>query len=306
MWTWRRADPYPSIIKPMIIGTLQTSSLTFRSSVMKINKLTAITAAALMMCSSAASCSDKKTDTGSASSVSEGSPTESLSAPENTIDESISGDNYDSDAYYEKILERLSDDEASDEPFEFGQLSDIVTPGETDPDAELGSYYISSDGVMLYYEQEEFPTELILTLKEYFQAFSHSDYTSYTRCIYPSYIDEMNTYLNNDFGYDLKTSFATQCSSLADNTFGDYIVTRLKIEPAPQYVEGVDNIQSYFELLNNSFNKDYYSEVIAEADNMYDAVFYIMAQDAYSEETLLISEYEVVFAEKDGRFYLFG
>ena len=59
-------------------------------------------------------------------------------------------------------------------------------------------------------------------------------------------------------------------------------------------------------MLDDSFNKDYYSEVEAEADKFYDALFYVMVQDAYGDESLIISEYEIVFAEKDGRYYLFG
>lgn len=116
----------------------------------------------------------------------------------------------------------------------------------------------------------------------------------------------MNKYLEEDFDHDLKTSFASQCASLADNVNGDFIVTRIKVEPAPQFEEGKDNIESYFSMLDDSFNKDYYSEVKAEADKFYDALFYVMVQDAYGDESLIISEYEIVFAEKDGRYYLFG
>lgn len=273
---------------------------------MKITKITALISAAMLCFGTAAACKDKDSKKSSSSSQSESQPTlsENLS---DTIDQSVSGDNYDKSVYYDTVMQRVDGDEDSSEPFEFGKIGELVEPDESVPEeADLGSYHLSDDGVKLYYKEDEFPDELVLTLKEYFQAFSRSDYTAYTQCVYPSYIEEMNKYLEEDFDHDLKTSFASQCASLADNVNGDFIVTRIKVEPAPQFEEGKDNIESYFSMLDDSFNKDYYSEVKAEADKFYDALFYVMVQDAYGDESLIISEYEIVFAEKDGRYYLFG
>lgn len=274
---------------------------------MKLTKFTAILSALVLSIGSAVSCGKKDNKSSSdtpAETVSANS--DSSASTVHSIDLSVSGDNYDADAYSETVKQRVEASADSSEPLNPGSVGELITPSEDDDEAELGSYCISDDGVKLYYEPDEFPTELVLTLKNYFQALAACDYGKYAQCVYPSYIDEMNSYLSENFDYDLKTSFASQCSSLASRTSGDFIVTRVKIETAPQYKENVDNVKSYFDMLDESFGKDYYGEVKSEADNIYDAVFYIMAEDYSGEETLLISEYEIVFAEKDGKYYLFG
>ena len=162
---------------------------------MKITKITALISAAMLCFGTAAACKDKDSKKSSSSSQSESQPTlsENLS---DTIDQSVSGDNYDKSVYYDTVMQRVDGDEDSSEPFEFGKIGELVEPDESVPEeAELGSYHLSDDGVKLYYKEDEFPDELVLTLKEYFQAFSRSDYTAYTQCVYPSYIVEMNKYL---------------------------------------------------------------------------------------------------------------
>lgn len=218
----------------------------------------------------------------------------------------ISGDNYNSDAYYDKIEEKVSSAPVSAEPFDLGEVGELITPEAGSKEADLGNYRISPSGVKLYYEESEYPTELLLTLERYFTAFANADYTEYSRSVFPSYIAEMEDFLRRDFDYDLRTSFAKQCSGLADNMSGDYRITRIKLEPTEQYTEGEDNIDGYFEAINEAFGRDYYSDVKDSADRLIDACFYVMAENAYGEETMLVSGYEIVFAEKDGRYYTFG
>ena len=142
---------------------------------MKITKITALISAAMLCFGTAAACKDKDSKKSSSSSQSESQPTlsENLS---DTINQSVSGDNYDKSVYYDTVMQRVDGDEDSSEPFEFGKIGELVEPDESVPEeADLGSYHLSDDGVKLYYEEDEFPDELVLTLKEYFQAFSRSD-----------------------------------------------------------------------------------------------------------------------------------
>ena len=173
-------------------------------------------------------------------------------------------------------------------------------------DAELGSYKMSSSGVKLYYDDTEFSDELMLTLEKYFLSFPAADYNSYQKCMFPSYIDEMEGFLGKEYDYDLKTSFSKRCSSLADNMYGDYKITRIKLEAAPVYDETKDNLETYFESLNEVFGKDYYEQVKSESDEVIDACFYIMGEDAYGQENPIVTGYEIVFAVKDGKYYTFG
>lgn len=219
----------------------------------------------------------------------------------------ISGDNYNGDAYFEKIKERVEAAATNDEALVLGSVGkQIIAPAEGDADVGLGSYRVSSSGIKLYYDETEFPAELLLTLEKYFMAFSSADYNTYTKCVFPSYITEMEKFLQNDFGYDLKTSFSKQCSQLASQMQGDFRITRIKLETAPVYDEEQDNLKTYFQSLNDSFGKDYYAQVKAESDEILDTCFYVMAEDPYGAEQLMVGECEIVFAVKDGRYYTFG
>lgn len=196
----------------------------------------------------------------------------------------------------------VSGAESSTEPFSFGKTGERITPDEDSEEYDLGEYYIASDGVKLYFEPEEFPEELVLTLKEYFKAYANADYESYTRCLYPSYVEEMNKFLLNDpeYGYDLKTSFAKQCYNLQSAKSGGFAVTRVRLEHTDRDPKG------FFDYPTSCFGKDYYEEVAGEVDKFYDADFFIMAVGEDGNESMLVSEYEIVFAEKDGRYYTFG
>ena len=116
----------------------------------------------------------------------------------------------------------------------------------------------------------------------------------------------MESFLKNNYNYDLKTSFSKQCSSLADKMKGDYRIARIKLEEAPVYEEGKDNIENYFSSLNEVFEKDYLSQVREESEELIDACFYVKAEDPYGKEQMLVAEYEIVFAVKDGKYYTFG
>lgn len=219
----------------------------------------------------------------------------------------ISGDNFDSEAYMAKITEHVNAAEVTDEPLVLGSIGkDVIVPEDDAVDVGLGSYRVSSCGIKLYYDETEFSEELLLTLEKYFIALSSADYATYTRCVCPSYIEEMEKFLDEKYGYDLKTSFANQCSTLAQQMKGDYRITRIKLEPAPVYTEGKDNLETFFSSLDELFGKDYYSLVKEENDEVIDANFYIMAEDPYGQEQLLVSDCEIVFVAKDGKYYTFG
>lgn len=171
----------------------------------------------------------------------------------------------------------------------------------TDPDEpDMGEYTISEKGTKLYYDPEAVSPELMEALEGYFVAYSQNDYEAYTEWIYPEYITEMTKYLEKDFGYDMETSFSSQYESLKANAGGEFTVTRIKAELPEE--SGLDE---YFATLDEIFETDFYESVKADADELHDLIFYVIAE-AEGEETLLISEFEIVFAEKDGRYYTFG
>lgn len=171
----------------------------------------------------------------------------------------------------------------------------------TNPDEpELGEYTVSANGTKLYYSPDEFSSDIMAVLEKYFIAFSQGDYESYAECVYPEYITEMNEFLEADYGYDLSESFSNQCESLKDNAGGEYTVTRIKAELPEE-----DGAEDYLTQLGEIFETDFYNNVKNDCDALHDMIFYVMVE-ADGEETLLLSEFEIVFAEKDGKFYTFG
>lgn len=256
-----------------------------------MKKILSLLSAAALCAAALSGCKDKKS---------------SSSAVTDSGEIISTGEEYDSEAYADKIREKISAQERSSDAPALGSVGDYIEPDADAQDGDLGAYRECSTGVKLYYEEDEFPTELMLTLERYFTSFATADYALYTQCVYPSYIDNMETFLDENYGYGMNMSFANQCSSLADNMESGFKVTRIKLEPAPEYYEDKTNFEGFFSSIDESFGKDYYKEVADEADQMYDGVFYVMAAGADEEEVLLISEFEIVFAEKDGRYYIFG
>lgn len=182
-----------------------------------------------------------------------------------------------------------------------GEAGELITPDEDSDEYSLGEYRYSSDGTKLYYNESEYSTELMLTLEKYFKSFEENNYENYKSCLYPSYIDEMNGYLKENYDYDLETSFKNQRESLSEKMGGDFKVTRIKVEKTES-----DSVESYFEPLDETFGKDYYDEIKDGVDNLYYIKFYVMAENSEDTESLLVGGFEIVFAEKDGKYYTFG
>lgn len=185
-----------------------------------------------------------------------------------------------------------------------GQIGEIITPDKSDKDYDLGEYRYSPSGTKLYFNDDEYPEELILTLEKYFTAFAENDFEKYKSCLSSDYIDEMSVYLEKNYNYGLEKSFDNQRKGLSEKMDGDFRITRLKITKTAENPD--DTINEYFSPLNDFFGKDFYSEIKDNYDRFYHMTFYVMAENTEKTESLLISEYQIVFAEKDGNYYTFG
>lgn len=185
-----------------------------------------------------------------------------------------------------------------------GEVGEIIIPDENDKDYDLGKYRYSPSGTKLYFNDDDYPKELILTLEKYFIAFAENDFETYKSCLSPDYIDEMSAYLEENYNYGLETSFDNQRKGLSEKMNGDFRITRLRAEKTTESSD--ETIEEYFSALNDFFGKDFYSEIKDNADGFYHMTFYVMAENTEKTESLLINEYEIVFAEKDGLYYTFG
>jgi len=180
------------------------------------------------------------------------------------------------------------------------EISELIVPDENSEEYQLGSYRISPSGIKLYYD-ESIPDDLMLTLEKYFTSFETRDFSTYKTCLYDGYSDLMEEYLQKDFEYGLENSFNLQCDNLLGMSGADeYKITRIRAEHTEN-----DDLSGFFDVLNDNFGRDYYKEVSESSDSLTDLYFSIIVQ-ADDEEVLLISEFQIVFAEKDGKYYTFG
>ena len=185
-----------------------------------------------------------------------------------------------------------------------GELGEIITPDENDRDYSLGEYRYSHDGTKLYFNDDEYPKDLVLTLEKYFIAFAENDFQKFKSCLYPDYVDEMTAFLEKNYSYGLEKSFENQRVSLTDKAGDNFKITRLRLEKTDDDSEKM--IQDFFTSFDETFEKDFYDTVKNNTDNFYHVTFYVMAENSENEEILLLSGYEIVIAEKDGVYYTFG
>lgn len=185
-----------------------------------------------------------------------------------------------------------------------GELGEIITPDEKDKDYSLGEYRYSHYGTKLYFNEDDYPKDLILTFEKYFRSFTENDFETFKSCLYPAYIDNMTAFLEKNYSYGLDKSFENQRESLTEKAGDNFKITRLRIEKTDGDSE--EFIKEFFTSFDETFEKDFYTEVKNNTDNLYHITFYVMAENSENEEILLLSKYEIVFAEKDGVYYTFG
>lgn len=183
---------------------------------------------------------------------------------------------------------------------------ELIIPDEDSEEYDLGAYRISKDGVKLYYEDSEYPGELIATLEKYFTSFETGDYDSYKECIFPSYIEVMESYLQENYQYGLDKSFQTQCDNLSVNMGGSFEITRIKAEKPIDVESEEAGADEFLDNLDGFFGMDYKESVKKDSDNLRYMTFSVMAKDADGMESLLVSSFYILFAEKDGKYYTFG
>ncbi|MDE6035648.1 MAG: hypothetical protein K2G36_07040 [Ruminococcus sp.] len=185
-----------------------------------------------------------------------------------------------------------------------GETGELITPDENDEEYNLGDYRYSHDGTKLYFNDDDYPKDLVLTLEKYFIAFAENDFEKFKSCLYPLYVDEMTAFLEENYSYGLEESFETQRQNLTVKAGDNFKITRLRLEKTDDDSEKM--IQDFFTSFDETFEKNFYDTVKNDTDNFYHVTFYVMAENSENEEVLLLSGYEIVVAEKDGVYYTFG
>ena len=199
-------------------------------------------------------------------------------------------------------------------------VGDVVDPDPESEEYPLGSYRVASDGVKLYYENV--PEELMFALDRYFTTFQNEDYETYQELVFPDYKERYGEYLQENYEYGLEDSFKLNCTNLrtimqqavagdegdSSQYTGDFTITRIKADD-PELTEGetVDDLKAkLFSYFDEIFDMDYYGYVKENSDDIEYVSFFIYAMGEDDAEHRLISGYEIAFAVKDGKYYVFG
>ncbi len=203
-------------------------------------------------------------------------------------------------------------------------IGKLITPAEDSEDYSLGSYYEDGSGIKLYFGDETISTDTVKALKNYFLAFQNEDFDAYKANLASDYVERYDAYLQENYSYDLRRSFELQCQNLRDsmiagiyggydaenteNYTGDFTITRIRVEkPTLKGDETVESLtKDFFSYLDDSFDMDYYAYVSEQADSLEYVTFFVMAEGEDGQERLIVSEMDIVFAVKDGKYYAFG
>lgn len=196
-----------------------------------------------------------------------------------------------------------------------GEVGDVISPDDKSEEYDLGEYRMSHDGIKLYYS-DRVSSDLMLTLEKYFQSLQTHDFEAYKACIFPDYIDSIETFLQENYQYGFEDSFEKQCDNLKALAGGDFKVTRLKVEypdEAPDEETGEtaefdkeQSVTDFLAHLDSLLGGDFSKKVREDADDFEYVTFYVMAENSAGEEMTLISEYDILLAVKDGNYYTFG
>lgn len=204
------------------------------------------------------------------------------------------------------------------------EIGELITPPEDSEDYSLGSYYEDESGIKLYFGDEDISPETVQALKNYFLAFQNQDFDAYKANLYPDYAERYDAYLQENYSYGLEHTFELQCQYLRDtmlaeiygaydaenteNYTGEFTITRLRVEN-PTLREGETTealIKKFFSQPDSNFDMDYHAYVSEQADSFEYVAFFVIANGEDGEEHLIVSELEIVFAVKDGKYYAFG
>jgi hypothetical protein rflaF_06586 len=181
-----------------------------------------------------------------------------------------------------------------------------ITPAEGSEEYDLGVYRISDKGTKLYYDEEVYPEELVLALEGYFKSFEQKDYSAYCEYVHPSYVEKMEEFLQKEYGYGMDESFNGQCENLSGIMGGSFEITRIKAEKSEDFETEEAGAESYFEMLDETLGEGFADGIKGECDKFRHMRFYVMAKDSDGVESMLVSGFDILFAEKDGKYYTFG
>lgn len=87
---------------------------------------------------------------------------------------------------------------------------------------------------------------------------------------------------------------------------GDFEITRIKVEKPVEVESEETGADEFLDNLDGFFGQNYKESVKNDCDSLRYMTFSVMAKDAEGTESLLVSGFYILFAEKGDKYYTFG
>ena len=182
------------------------------------------------------------------------------------------------------------------------------TAVETQPKAELPTESDIKDMTYdLEYESDDVPEACADAIATYFYAIETQNFQMYRSSLYTPYADQIDAWLQENYGYGLETALESFHQMLTDNAGTEqYHITAIEMTPAqPASEEDSNFLDDYLTTYNSILGDTFSKEVSEDADQVWDIAVTLKA-DCDGTEKELITGNEVLMVGKDGVYTILG
>lgn len=172
----------------------------------------------------------------------------------------------------------------------------------------------------LEYDSSEIDKNLAETIETYFYAIQNVDYDLYVSTLYPDYVENMNSFLEENYSYDLETvvselndmliedAGAYLDTSEAYDADASYEITSIELELYEEETSTEEDETEFDPLSQYSslFGDDFAENINKNADDVIDVYFSIKAICNGESEEYLLTDNELIVIKDGNDYYLIG
>lgn len=172
----------------------------------------------------------------------------------------------------------------------------------------------------LEYDSSEIDKNLAETIETYFYAIQNVDYDLYVSTLYPDYVENMNSFLEENYSYDLETvvselndmliedAGAYLDTSEAYDADASYEITSIELELYEEETSTEEDATEFDPLSQYSslFGDDFAENINKNADDVIDVYFSIKAICNGESEEYLLTDNELIVIKEGNDYYLIG
>ncbi len=185
------------------------------------------------------------------------------------------------------------------------ETTDTEVQEVTESDPEAMDYTLD-------YDSESVPDDLAKTIALYFYAIDTQNYDLYLEQINSLYQTNMETWLQENYGYGMETGFEQYHQTLVDYAgTEEYTITGMSFAMAEEaladdFDEGTDFTGEYLDTYSEVFGEDFTTQLEEESTGIYDVAVTMTGVDGDGNDITILSGLELLVAETDGSFGILG